>query len=134
MHPRGHGALRRRGKAAVTSHNWPRWGGADLIGFLDEVARPVPVDTWPDHATFISISCRSLPPLYLCINVCLFLFIFHEFNLFLKKDEFIHSAVLLVEKYCVVLIIVLYKLAMTNSIFTSHSDVTFKFIVNWNVH
>ena len=40
-------------------------GWADLIGFSDEVARPVPVDTWPDHATFISISCRSLPPLHL---------------------------------------------------------------------
>ena len=40
-------------KLLFTLHNWPRWGGADLIGFLDEVERSLPVDTWPDHATFI---------------------------------------------------------------------------------
>ena len=68
-------------KLLFTSHSWPQWGGADLIGFLDEVARPVPVDTWSYHATFIStISCRSLPPLYLCIDVCSFFYIFDKFK------------------------------------------------------
>ena len=93
-------------KLLFTSHSWPQWGGADLIGFLDEVARPVPVDTWSYHATFIStISCRSLPPLYLCIDVCSFFYIFDKFKSFLKKNEFIHPAVPLVEKFCVVLVI-----------------------------